>query len=85
MMKNKTFRMNSIISQSDTTETFYLGDFLCDEYENEMKRFKGILSEKNILISSFTNLFDNLQMWKEYGDKGKGICLGFKVITEYLV
>lgn len=80
MMENKTFRMNSIVSQSDTTETFYLGDFLCDDYEDERKRFKGVLSEKNVLISSFTTLSDDMRMWNEYGDEGKGVCLGFKLI-----
>ena len=77
MLQNKTFRMNSIISQSDTTETFYLGDFLCDDYEDEFKRFGSVLSEKNILISSFTKNGDDIDMWYDYGDKGKGVCLGF--------
>lgn len=81
MMENGTFRMNSIISQSDTTESFYLGDFLCYDYEDEFKRFKNILAEKNILISSFTKLVDNPKMWHDYGDRGKGICLGFKFIN----
>lgn len=80
MMENKTFRMNSIVSQSDTTETFYLGDFLCDDYEDERKRFNGILSEKKVLISSFTTLSDDTRMWCEYGDEGKGVCLGFSLI-----
>lgn len=77
MLQNKTFRMNSIISQSDTTETFYLGDFLCDDYEDEYKRFGNVLSEKNILIASFTKNGDDIGMWYDYGDKGKGVCLGF--------
>lgn len=77
MLQNKTFRMNSIISQSDTTETFYLGDFLCDDYEDEYKRFGNVLSEKKILIASFTKNGDDIGMWYDYGDKGKGVCLGF--------
>ena len=77
MLQNKTFRMNSIISQSDTTETFYLGDFLCDDYEDEFKRFGNVLSEKKILIASFTKNGDDIGMWYDYGDKGKGVCLGF--------
>ena len=79
MMGNRTYRMNSIISQSDFTETFYLGDFLCDDYEDEIERFKGAVSEMNILISSFTTSHDNAEMWFEYGDKGKGVCLGFQL------
>ena len=77
MLQNKTFRMNSIISQSDTTETFYLGDFLCDDYEDEFKRFGNVLSEKKNLIASFTKNGDDIGMWYDYGDKGKGVCLGF--------
>ena len=77
MLQNKTFRMNSIISQSDTTETFYLGDFLCDDYEDEFKRFGNVLSEKKFLIASFTKNGDDIGMWYDYGDKGKGVCLGF--------
>lgn len=77
MLQNKTFRMNSIISQSDTTETFYLGDFLCDDYEDEFKRFGNVLSEKKIVIASFTKNGDDIGMWYDYGDKGKGVCLGF--------
>lgn len=80
MLDNKTFRMNSIISQSDTTETFYLGDFLCDDYEDEHTRFKNVLTEKNILISSFTTLEDDSTMWKEYGDEGSGIRLEFETM-----
>lgn len=82
MLTNKTFRMNSIVSQSDTTETFYLGDFLCSDYEDEFKRFRGILSESNVLISSFTRYEDEKHMWYEYGDKGKGVCLGFQLTDD---
>lgn len=81
-MKNKSFRMHSITSQSDTTESFYLGDFMCDEYEDEMKRFKGMLNQKNILISSFTEEYDDAYMWDNYADNGKGVCLGFHMIGE---
>lgn len=80
MLQNKTFRMNSIISQSDTTETFYLGDFLCDDYEDEFKRFGNVLSEKKNLIASFTKNGDDIGMWYDYGDKGKGVCLGFSLL-----
>lgn len=78
MKNNGIYRMHSITSQSDVTETFYLGDFLCDDYENEMERFKRGVTEKKILISSFTTSYDDENMWNEYGNKGKGICLGFQ-------
>lgn len=80
MMEKGTFRMNSITSQSDVTETFYLGDFLCDDYEDEIERFKEAVLEINTLISSFTTSYDNAVMWCGYGDEGKGVCLGFQLI-----
>lgn len=82
MLLNGTYRMNSIISQSDTQETFYIGDLVCGDYEDEYKRFKGMLSEENTLISSFTTKYDDAYMWKEYGDKGKGVCLCFHLMGE---
>ena len=38
MLQNGTFRMHSIVSQSDTQETLYLGDLVCGDYEDEFKR-----------------------------------------------
>lgn len=79
MLQNGTFRMHSIVSQSDTQETFYLGDFICSDYENEFKRFNGMLKEQTVLISSFTTEYDKTEMWRDYGDKGHGVCLGFRM------
>ncbi|UKK62372.1 DUF2971 domain-containing protein [Prevotella communis] len=80
MLLNGTFRMNSIISQSDTQESFYIGDFVCSDYEDEFKRFAGVISEQNTLISSFTTEYDSEYMWREYGDNGQGVCLCFNLI-----
>ena len=77
MLLNGTFRMNSIISQSDTQETFYIGDLVCSDYEDEYKRFRGMLAEQKTLISSFSTKYDDTDMWKEYGDNGQGVCLCF--------
>ena len=82
MLLSGTFRMNSIVSQSDTQESFYLGDFVCRDYENEFKRFNGILSEQTVLISSFTTKYDDEYLWEEYGDKGRGVCLCFCMTGE---
>ena len=79
MLRKGTFRMNSIISQSDTQETFYIGDLVCSEYEDEFKRFRGMLAEQKTLISSFTTEYDDAYMWKEYGDNGQGVCLCFRL------
>lgn len=77
MLLNGTFRMNSIISQSDTQETFYIGDLVCSDYEDEYKRFRGMLMEQKTLISSFTTKYNDVDMWKTYGDNGQGACLCF--------
>ena len=77
MLLNGTFRMNSIISQSDTQETFYIGDLVCSDYEDEFKRFRGMIAEHKTLISSLTTKYDDAEMWKKYGDNGQGVCLCF--------
>jgi hypothetical protein len=82
MLLNGTFRMNSIISQSDTQETFYIGDLVCGDYEDEYKRFRGMLAEQKTLISSFTTKYDDADMWKAYGDNGQGVCLCFRLNGE---
>lgn len=82
MLLNGTFRMNSIISQSDTQETFYIGDLVCRDYEDEFKRFRGMLAEQKTLISSFTTKYDDADMWKAYGDNGQGVCLCFRLNGE---
>src|SRR3712207_7788015 len=50
ILTNKSFRMHSIVSQSDVTESLYLGDLLSADYENDTDRFKGVLKEKDVLI-----------------------------------
>lgn len=79
MLQKGTFRMNSIVSQSDTQETFYLGDLLCGEYEDVFKRFAGVLSERTALISSFSMEYDSPAMWRDYAGKGRGACLCFSL------
>ncbi len=78
MLQNRTFRMNSIIAQSDESESLYFGNFLCHEYENEKDRLKGILKEENILISCFTTEGNDPHMWENYGNNGMGVMLEFE-------
>lgn len=80
MLQHKTFRMNSIICQSDETESLYIGDFLCEEHDTEESKGGDIIKESNVLISSFTAVANNPKMWDEYGNKGKGVMLGFESI-----
>lgn len=80
MLKAHIFRMNSIVCQSDETESLYFGNFLCNEYDDIEDRYKEILKESNILISSFTSIANDSTMWEKYGDENKGIMLGFESI-----
>lgn len=38
------------------------------------------ISDKFFRISCFTTEYDNERMWEEYGDKHRGVCIGFKVL-----
>lgn len=80
MLQHKTFRMNSIICQSDETESLYIGDFLCEEHDTEESKGGDIIKESNVFISSFTAVANNPKMWEEYGNNGKGVMLGFESI-----
>ena len=81
MLRTRSFRMNSIVCQSDKTETLYFGDFLCEEHVTDMDRYPSYLKEKNTLISCFTNVPDDSYMWDNYGDHGEGIMLGFESLS----
>ena len=81
MLRTQSFRMNSIICQSDETETLYFGNFLCEEFISEVDRYPSYLNEKNTLISCFTDVPDDPFMWKNYGDKGEGVMLGFESLS----
>lgn len=84
MLNNHSFRMNSIICQSDDSESLYLGNLLCQEYEDKIDRLKEYANEENCLISCFTSGPDDAKMWEEYGDRGSGVMLGFEPIGEIL-
>lgn len=94
ILKSKKFRMNSIMSMNDSSESFFLGDYLCDAYKDnrqknlypdlyernkESLKYNKTVEYKNTLISSFTTLEDNSLMWRLYGDNGKGVCVEYDV------
>lgn len=93
ILEKGTFRLNSIISMNDTSEAFFLGDYLCDDYNDNIRkrfdsfyneedskglRYNKLLEYKNILISSFTTKYDDSLMWERYGDKYQGVCIAFE-------
>jgi hypothetical protein len=79
MLKNRTFRLNSITSMNDTSESFFLGEFLCNVYQSKEERYKETVKNHNTFITSLSKLYDSALMWRLYGDCGKGICLVFDV------
>lgn len=79
MLKNRTFRINSITSMNDTSESFFLGEFLCNVYQSKEERYKETIKNHNTLITSLSKQYDSALMWRLYGDYGKGICMVFDV------
>ena len=99
MLKSKKIRLNSIMSMNDSSETFYLGDFLCKAYEDERRkvlhpkskyfqngglRKKKVVEYKNNLIGCFSEKADDALMWRLYGDGGKGVCMEFLIENDSL-
>lgn len=99
MLKSKKIRLNSIMSMNDSSETFYLGDYLCKAYEDERRivlhpksqyfqdgglRKNKVVEYKNNLIGCFSEKKDDALMWRLYGDGGKGVCLEFQIENESL-
>ena len=99
MLKSRKMRLNSIMSMNDSSETFYLGDYLCRAYEDERRkvlhpksryfqdgglRKNKVVEYKNNLIGCFSEKRDDALMWRLYGDGGKGVCLEFQIDNDSL-
>ncbi len=78
ILKSGKIRLNSIISMNDKTETSFLSE-LTKNYEepSETAELETIRANSTLIISFSTNT-DNLDMWRWYGDDGKGVCLVFE-------
>lgn len=74
LLKNGTFRMNGIIGMNDKSEIDYFDDYC---YTSKNKPSYQILN--NLYLSSCSLLYDNLTMWRLYGDEAKGVCLTFEL------
>lgn len=99
MLRSRKMRLNSIMSMNDSSESFYLGDYLCKAYDDERRkvlhpksqdflndglRKKKVLEYKNNLIGCFSEKKDDALMWRLYGDGGKGVCMGFQIENDSL-
>jgi hypothetical protein len=80
MLQNMTFRMNSIVSMNDVSETFWMNTLLYgNEKQSKEQIYEGVIKSKNVLISSFSDKADDPIMWRLYGNTGNGVCLGFSI------
>ena len=99
ILKSKKIRMNSIVSMNDSSEMFYLGDYLCNAYEDERRKLlypqlryfhedcmrnNKLVKYKNNLIGCFSEKEDDALMWRLYGDDGKGVCVEFEIENDSL-
>lgn len=92
ILEKGTIRLNSIVSMNDTSEAFFLGDYLCSAYNDIIRskfddcnyldrkglRYNKLLEYKKYLIGSFTTKYDDPLMWERYGDKYQGVCIAFE-------
>lgn len=78
ILKSGKTRMNSIVSMNDKTETDFLEEVFRsykEEYEQDYDKY--LFADKEF-ITSFTTRIDDLDMWRFYGDNGRGICMIFE-------
>ena len=95
--QSNSIRLNSVVSMNDSSESFFLGDYLCNAYDDvrsknidfdfyqkypDALRYSKLIEHKNYLIMSLTNRIDDAMMWRLYGDNGRGVCLCFSVPTD---
>lgn len=78
IMKSGKVRLNSIVSMNDKTETSFLSDLTKNKDEpSETAELATIKANCTHIISFSTNT-DKLDMWRWYGDDGKGVCMVFE-------
>lgn len=92
--KAQKIRLNSVVSMNDTSESFFLGDYLCNAYDDIRRkntdveyynqfpkalRYSKVIERKKNLIMCLTSRVDDAMMWRLYGDNGRGICMCFSV------
>lgn len=74
MINQCSFRMNGIAGMNDNSEGYYWDEAVTGKKQEP----KDTIND--YFISSFSTEYDNLTLWRLYGDDGKGVCLTFKVI-----
>lgn len=78
ILKSGKIRLNSIVSMNDKTEASFLSD-LTKNYDESLETTElSTIRANTTHIISFSTNTDNLDMWRWYGDDGKGVCLVFQ-------
>ncbi len=78
ILKSGSIRLNSIISMNDKTETSFLSDLAKNYSEPTESADLSTIMANNTHVISFSTNTDNLDMWRWYGDDGKGVCMVFE-------
>lgn len=76
-------RMNAIIGMNDRSELNFINQYLYGEkpisaYDADI--LEPLYEANRRYITSFTDLIDDLNMWRLYGDNSAGVCLVFKAL-----
>lgn len=81
ILSNQTIRLNGLVGMNDKSEYKYAWEtFFGGEDPNEMEKQ---MNHTYIMSCSSISSKDNLEMWRLYGDDGKGVCLIFDVNRYY--
>lgn len=78
MLSNQTIRLYGLAGMNDKSEYTYA----YETFLGSIKDAEGLEEEKNrtyIMSCSYIGLKDILEMWRLYGDDGKGVCLIYDV------
>lgn len=78
ILKSGKIRLNSIISMNDKTETSFLSDLMKNYDEPTETAELAMIRANATHIISFSTNTDNLDIWRWYGDDGKGVCMVFE-------
>lgn len=76
ILKSKKIRFSSLVGLNDISETSY-SDFLLNRNIKKELHYKRIESFNSRFVFSNTEMKDDLNQWRLYGDDGKGVCLEF--------
>lgn len=79
MLSNQTVRLYGLAGMNDKSEYTYA----YETFLGSIEEAEGVEEEKNrtyIMSCSYIGLKDILEMWRLYGDDGKGVCLIFDIV-----